>query len=200
MEKSDFGQHHSLFSSPGFSPPLVTAEQGHHTRTRRGWRLGSNAAASRPRRALSSRPFLSLAAAVPGCSWHGKWPLSHRSSWFLLFLSGINRPLPLCFIPVTAGAPASCCAVCLRQSLGTMAETAVCFFSSRNGRCLLFDKVNLSLARQTYWEENNPRLGCASGMKGRRFHLVVPVCSGQFGALMLGGKGRYNNCFRRKQC
>lgn len=151
---------------------------------------GLEAVASQPTRALPSLP-----SAVPGCSWHGKWPLSHRSSWFLLFPSGINRPPTLRFIPVTARAPASCCAVCLCQSPGTTVETA--FFFSRNGRCLLFDKVNLSLARQTYREENNPRLGCASGVKEGSFHSVVPVCSGQFSVHTSGGKGRYH---RGKQC
>lgn len=119
--------------------------------------------------ASQTRPLPSLPSVVPGCSWHGKWPLSHRSSWFLLFLSGINRPLLLCFIPLTASAPASCCAVCLCWSPGTMVGD--CVYFSRNGRCLLFDKVNLSLGWQTYWEGNNPRLDCASGMKGRHFSL-----------------------------
>lgn len=151
--------------------------------------MGSNTAAPQARHAL-----LSLPSTVPSCSWHSKWPLSHCSSWFLLFLLGINRPLPLHFIPITASAPASCHAVCLCQSLGTMAETV--FFFSRIGRCLLFDKVNLSLGQQMFWKENNPHPHCASSMKGRHFHLVVPIYSGQFGVLMLGGKGKYN---REKQ-
>lgn len=93
------------------------------------------------------------------------------------------------YIPLTASAPASCHTVCFHQSPGTIREDST---FSRNGRCLLFDKVNLSLAWQTYWEENNPCHDYASSMKWRYFHLVVSIYSGQFCALMPSDKGRYN--------
>lgn len=152
-------QHHSLFSFPYFSPQLLTAkrQQGQHNKAHWGWSLGSNDSADQCECTL-----LPLSSTIPGCSRHSKWALSHCTSWLQLFLLGINRPLPLCFIPGTASTPASCCTVCLcglqRQ------QTLIFFLQEMTGVCFLARKV--CLAQQTYWEENNPHLDCPSSIKG----------------------------------
>lgn len=64
------------------------AEKVSSTSPQRGRMLDSSAEAPWPTFAPSA---LSHPSTVTGCSWHSKWPLSHRSSWFLL-LQGINRP------------------------------------------------------------------------------------------------------------
>lgn len=86
---------------------------------------------------------LSLPSAVPGCSWHSKWPLSHCSSWLLL-LWDFNRPPLLYFYPANSKCPSKLPRCLFPLVPGDHQRDDV---FSRSGRCLLFDKVNLSLAQ-----------------------------------------------------